>query len=235
MISARGLSKRFGYRWALKDVSLEVKSGEIAALLGPNGSGKTTLLRILATLMKPTAGTCRVGGFDLRNQGSIARTKLGFLAHNSMLYEDLSAEENLAFYARLYDIKNPGKQIDQLLELFALGTRRRESVRTFSRGMQQRISYARVLLHRPRVLLLDEPHSGLDAEAVAIVDGQLRSLARRGVTILFATHDLERAQYLTKKMFVLSNGLLVSSTRPRSQYFVSLNKRSAKAAKGAKR
>jgi heme exporter protein A len=234
MIAAGGISKRFGYRWALKDVSFEVKSGEIAALLGPNGSGKTTLLRILATLTKPNTGSCRLAGINVQKEGFEARAKLGYLAHSSMLYEDLSAEQNLAFYARLYRVRNPSRKIDRLLELFDLDTRRHEPARSFSRGMQQRISLARVLLHRPRVLLLDEPHSGLDAEAVSILDIQLRALVKQGTTILFATHDMERAQSLANKIFILSNGSLVASTTRNSRPLASLYKSAVTAARRGK-
>ena len=212
MISVRGLSKRFGYRWALKNVSLEVKRGEIVALLGPNGAGKSTLLRILATLSKPTAGECEIAGFSLPQHAIEARVRIGFLAHQPLLYEDLNTEQNLAFYARLYRLNRPASRIDELLELFDLDSRRNEPVRTFSRGMQQRLALARVFLHKPRVLLLDEPHSGLDRATAAIVDHELKRLAKKGTTVLFATHDHQRAQHLARKVSVLSDGELVAST-----------------------
>lgn len=211
MISVRGVSKRFGYRWALRNVSLEVKRGEIAALLGPNGAGKSTLLRILATLSRPTVGECEIAGFSLPEQAVEARTRIGFLAHQPLLYEDLSADQNLSFYARLYRLDRPLLRIDGLLELFDLDSRRNEPVRTFSRGMQQRLALARVLLHKPRVLLLDEPHSGLDQATAVIVDHELKTLAKKGTTVLFATHDHQRAQHLAHKISVLSDGELVSS------------------------
>lgn len=214
MISTRSLSKRFGYRWALKDVSLDVKAGEIAALLGPNGAGKSTLLRILATISKPTLGECQVAGFSLPRQAAEARTRVGFLAHQPLLYEDLSAEQNLQFFARLYHLKHPKDQVNQLLKMFDLDLRRTEPVGTFSRGMQQRLALARVLLHKPRVLLLDEPHTGLDRAAVGILDRLLRALARDGVTILFATHDIQRAESLSKKIYALKNGSLAGYSRP---------------------
>lgn len=216
MISTRGLSKRFGYRWALQNVNLDVKRGEIAALLGPNGAGKSTLLRILATLAKPTLGGCQVSGFQLPRQAEEARSQIGFLGHQPLVYEDLSAEQNLAFYARLYRIKNAEKRVDSLLTLFNLDSRRREPVRTFSRGMQQRLALARALLHKPRVLLLDEPHSGLDRAGVEILEKLLRNLASNGTTILFATHDLERAEKLARKVFVLASGELAAMSGGKS-------------------
>lgn len=212
MISTRGLSKRYGYRWALKDVTLDVKPGEIAALLGPNGAGKSTLLRILATLSKATLGDCQITNFRLPQQAPAARAHIGFLAHQPLLYEDLSAEQNLIFYARMYRIKHPARRVDELLKLFDLHLRRHESVRAFSRGMQQRLALARVLLHQSRVLLLDEPHSGLDHASVMLLDRVLRGLAKKGTTILFATHDLQRAQSLARKVFVLAGGELVADS-----------------------
>lgn len=216
MISTRGLGKRYGYRWALQDVTLNVRPGEITALLGPNGAGKSTLLRILATLSKPTIGDCQMANFQLPQQAAAARAHLGFLAHQPLFYEDLSAVQNLAFYAHLYRIKRPSERIAGLLKLFDLYLRRLEPVRTFSRGMQQRLALARVLLHKPRVLLLDEPHSGLDLAGVVILDEVLRSLAKKRTTILFATHELERAQSLARKVIVLANGKLVATSTGKS-------------------
>ncbi len=216
MIAVRGLSKRFGYRWALKDIDLEIKGGQIAALLGTNGAGKTTLLRILATLAKPTLGEWRVAGFDLPKQATEVRSRIGFLAHQPLVYEDLSAEQNLAFIARLYQIRRPAVRINELLKTFDLHLRRNEPVRNYSRGMLQRLALARVLLHKPKVLLLDEPHSGLDSRSVRVLDQLLRRIAKKGGTIFFATHDVERAQKLASKVFVLANGKLVSTQTKRA-------------------
>lgn len=211
MISAVGLSKRFGPRLALHLVDLEVPRGEVVALLGPNGAGKSTLLRILATLTKPTFGEARVAGYRLQDQGAQARARLGFVGHQPLLYEDLSAQENLAFYARLHGLKQPGRRIQELLKLFDLGDRSTEPVRSFSRGMQQRLALARALLHTPRLLLLDEPYSGLDRQTGAALDATLRRLARGGVTILLATHDLARAQRVATRVEVLAGGRVVAS------------------------
>lgn len=230
MISARGLSKRFGYRWVLKDAGLEVKGGEIVALLGPNGAGKTTLLRILATLSKPSFGELQVAGFRLPQQTIAARAQLGFLAHQPLLYEDLSAEQNLAFYARLYQIDRPAVRIDELLETFDLHLRRHEPVRTFSRGMQQRLALARVFLHKPSVLLLDEPYSGLDYAAVETLDWLLRDLAKKGTTILFATHDIQRAQALARKIYVLVGGQMATVPGRRGSSLAILYSRALRAA-----
>lgn len=209
MISASGISKRFGYRMALQLVDLEVGKGEIVALLGPNGAGKSTLLRILATLTKPTFGEASIAGFRIANQSAAARANLGFVAHQPFIYEDLNAFANLAFYARLYALKSPGRRIRELLKQFNLAERD-EPVRTFSRGMQQRLALARALLHKPRVLLLDEPHSGLDRDGLDLLDETLRSQARKGTAILMATHDLARAQRLARRVEVLAGGKLLA-------------------------
>jgi heme exporter protein A len=208
MISASGISKRFGYRMALHLVDLEVGKGEIVALLGPNGAGKSTLLRILATLTKPTFGEASVAGYRLSDQGAAARAHIGFVAHQPFVYDDLSAQANLAFYARLYGLKQPARRIQELLKQFDLAERD-EPVRAFSRGMQQRLALARALLHKPRVLLLDEPHSGLDREGLELLDDTLRSLASKGTAILMATHDIARAQRLARRVEVLAGGKLL--------------------------
>jgi heme exporter protein A len=208
MISASGISKRFGFRMALQLVDLEVGKGEIVALLGPNGAGKSTLLRILATLTKPSYGEATVAGYRLADQSVAARANIGFVAHQPFIYDDLDASANLTFYARLYGLKQPDRRVREMLKQFDLAERD-EPVRTFSRGMQQRLALARALLHKPRVLLLDEPHSGLDRDGLDLLDDTLRSLARKGTAILMATHDIGRAQRLARRVEVLSGGKLV--------------------------
>ncbi|MGH2583082.1 MAG: heme ABC exporter ATP-binding protein CcmA [Anaerolineales bacterium] len=214
MIRARQVSKRFGYQFVLQGVDLEVPKGEIVALLGPNGAGKTTFLRILATLVKPTSGQILVAGFDLSGEAHFARAKLGYQAHQHLLYGDLSAQQNLALFARLHGLPKPARRISQLLDLFDLVRRRTDPVRVFSRGMQQRLSLARVLLHEPKVLLLDEPHNSLDKDATILIDGILRDLAKRGCSLLFATHDSQRALSLADRIEIIAGGQLTSvSTR----------------------
>jgi heme exporter protein A len=211
VILAKGLSKRLGYRMVLESIDLEVNAGELVALLGPNGAGKSTLLRILGSLSRPTLGGVEVAGFRFPQQAAAGRARIGFLGHKPMLYEDLSASQNLAFFANLYRIKRPVSRVRELLKLFDLDLRQNEPVRTFSRGMQQRLALARAILHRPKVLLLDEPHSGLDREAITILERQLRSLAKKGTAILLATHDLQHAQRLAERVEVLAAGHLIAS------------------------
>jgi len=216
LVEARDLSKSFGPRAALSAVNLRVAAGELVALLGPNGAGKTTLLRILATLSRPTSGTVRIGGVDLAKAGSEARRQIGFLSHRTLLYDDLTAEQNLAFYARMYDLPDAAGRIGELLDRVGLAERRRDLVRTFSRGMQQRLALARTLLHRPPLLLLDEPYSGLDPLVTQVLTGLLAELAGQGATILLTTHDLDRGLALARRLVVLSQGRVVYDA-PQSQ------------------
>lgn len=215
MISASGVSKRFGPRLALQNIDVQVKAGQLVALVGPNGAGKSTLLRILATLAKPSAGRVELAGFRLPAQAVEARAILGFLGHQPILYPELSAEQNLLFAARLRQVKNPTRRVIELLKSFDLDLRRHEPVRSFSRGMQQRVALAGALLARPKVLLLDEPHSGLDADSVAILDEQLRRLLKWGTAILMATHDLRRAKGLASRVDILAGGRLTASLTPK--------------------
>lgn len=211
MITVRNLSKRYGYRLALQGVSLRVRPGEVVALLGPNGAGKSTLLRILATLARPTAGRVELGGFRLPAEASGARAALGFLGHQPLLYGELSAQQNLEFFARLYGLPHPAARIAELLEHLGLEHRPSEPVRGFSRGMQQRLALARALLHQPRILLLDEPHSALDRQMAAVLDAILRAAAKDGAAVLVASHDLNRVQGLAQRVEILDKGRLVAS------------------------
>jgi len=163
MIVVKKLVKRFGPITVLRELDLEISSGEFVALLGPNGAGKTTLLRILATLSKPNSGLVKVASYKLPEQAIYVRAQLGVVSHQPLLYGDLTAEENLNFYSRLYNIASARRE--QVLELVGLASRKNDLVRTFSRGMQQRLAIGRAILHSPRILLLDEPHTGLDQEA----------------------------------------------------------------------
>lgn len=213
MISVTGLSKRYGYRLVLRDLNLRVDRGEIVALLGPNGAGKSTLLRILATLSRPAFGEVQIAGFSLPTDGVLARVHIGYLGHQPLLYEDLTAEQNLNFFASLYRTPRARKRVDELLDMVGLESRRKEQVRTFSRGMQQRLGIARAVLHKPKILLLDEPHSGLDKSGASILDNLLRETTKRGNAVVLATHDQNRALSLAKRVEILAGGSLVSLGR----------------------
>jgi heme exporter protein A len=213
MIETRSLTKAFGLHTVLRGVDLEVMPGEFAALMGPNGAGKTTLLRILATLARPTLGQARVAGFPLPSGAGRVRRRLGVVSHHPLLYGDLTAEENLLFYARLYGLRHPARRIAEVLEQVGLAARRRDLVRTFSRGMQQRLAIGRAVLHGPEVMLFDEPYTGLDQDACAMLDGVLRDVAAAGRTVLMTTHDLARGLALADRVLILTRGKIAFSAR----------------------
>lgn len=193
---------------ALRSVDLRLDEGEFLTLFGPNGAGKTTLIRILATLARPTSGRVLIGGLDLREWTAQVRRLIGVVSHQTFLYRDLTAEENLLLYARLYDVPDPRQRVQEALERVALGHRAADPVRTLSRGMQQRVSIARAVLHDPMILLLDEPYNGLDQHAAASLTGILQELALRGRTVLMTTHDLEQGLQLCSRVGILSGGRL---------------------------
>lgn len=211
MIDVRALIKTFGIKPVLRGLDLHVEAGEFVALLGPNGAGKTTLLRILASLARPTLGDVRLAGFRLPGEAAAVRRILGVVSHQPLLYGDLTAEENLRFYARLYAIPRPGARISEVLELVGLDRRRRDRVREYSRGMQQRLAIGRAVLHDPQVLLFDEPHTGLDQDASAMLDSILRLVASEGRTVVMTSHDLLRASDLATRIDILSKGVIARS------------------------
>ncbi|MBI3362788.1 MAG: heme ABC exporter ATP-binding protein CcmA [Chloroflexi bacterium] len=216
MIETHSLVKTFGLLRVLRGVELDIAEGEFVALLGPNGAGKTTLLRILATLSRPTLGRVRLAGHDLPARADAIRRRLGVVSHHPLLYGDLTAEENLRFYARMYGLTNAERRIAAVLEQVGLAKRRRDLVRTFSRGMQQRLAIARAILHEPEVMLFDEPHTGLDQDAAAMLDGVLRDVAATGRTVLMTTHDLRRALALAGRIAILSRGV-IAFDKPKAQ------------------
>jgi heme exporter protein A len=183
-IELADVSRAYGERVALANVTLALEEGETLAVFGANGAGKTTLLRILATLLRPHHGTARVLGHDVRKEGWAVRGKLGFLGHEPLLYRDLTARENLRFHARLHDV--PLSRIDDLLDAVGMRARADDPVHTFSRGMVQRTAVCRALLHDPELLLLDEPLAGLDPGAVGLVAPLLS-----GRTRVVITHDVD--------------------------------------------
>jgi heme exporter protein A len=213
MIETRALTKHFGRQPVLRGLDLSVAPGEFVALMGPNGAGKTTLLRILASLARPTFGAVRVAGLSLPAQAAEVRRRLGVIAHLPLLYGDLTAEENLRFYARLYDLADAEARLTTLLERVGLAARRRDLVRTFSRGMQQRLAIARGLLHDPEVLLLDEPYTGLDPLGAALLDEVVRERSAQGCTLLMITHDVEHGFALAQRSVILARGQIAAAAR----------------------
>ncbi len=208
LIEIRGLVKTYDLLPALRKIDLNITRGEFVALMGPNGGGKSTLLRLLCGLSKPTAGTITVGGWTMPKEAAAVRAQIGVVSHKPLLYENLTARENLRFTAAMYNLPRADaeQRIRLLLERVRLHRRADDLVRYFSRGMQQRISIARALLHNPDVLLLDEPHTGLDQDACAVLDALLREAHAEGRTLVMATHDLPRAAGLASRAVILSRG-----------------------------
>jgi len=208
-VEAKHLSKVFGTRKAVDDVSFELPEGSFLSIFGPNGAGKTTLLRVLSTLARPTSGEAFVAGVDVREEPDEAREHIGFISHQSMLYPDLTAEENLLLYAKLYGVEDPEARVAELLDAVGLAHRKLDLVRTFSRGMTQRVSIARALVHDPDVVFLDEPYSGLDPHAVEIFDELIESV-RGDRTFVMVSHDLAKGFAMCTHALVLARGRVVS-------------------------
>ena len=217
LVVARGLIRRFGATTALDGVDFTVHRGEPVALFGVNGAGKTTLLRLLSGGLKPTAGTLSIEGLDPRRAPAAARGRIGLLSHHTLLYDDLSAMENLVFFAQLHGLPSPGARAAALLEEVGLSDRADEPVRGFSRGMQQRVALARALLHGPSLLLLDEPSSGLDARASARLREALRDAGRNGATWIMATHDVEEGLDLCPRWLAMRRGRVIDGGASRGQ------------------
>jgi heme exporter protein A len=213
MITVKKLIKRFGPKIVLHSLDFEVEPGEFVALLGPNGAGKTTFLRILASLSRPLAGTVRIAGYQLPGQAEAVRRRLGVVSHQPLLYGDLTAEENLRFYGRMYAVPYLEKRINEVLIVVGLEARRRDLVRTYSRGMQQRLAIGRAVLHDPEVMLFDEPHTGLDQEACTMLDTILQEVGARGRTVVMTSHDLMRVSNLASRFDVLSRGKITASVK----------------------
>ncbi len=212
VVTARGLSRRYGRFWALRDVDLELHPGEAVALLGANGAGKSTLLGLLATLSRPSDGTLRMMGHDPRRDASAVRRQLGYVAHHTLLDDALSARENLEYYCGLFGVADGQDRIHTLLAQVGLADRADDRVEGFSRGMRQRLSLARALLHDPALLVLDEPFTGLDAPGCRDLADRLRQEKGRGKALILATHQLERVLPWCDRVLLLHLGCKVEET-----------------------
>ncbi len=210
IIEAEKLVKAYGLLPVLRGLTLDVPRGQFLALLGANGSGKSTLIRLLTGLARPTAGTLRIGGWTLPEESAAVRGQIGLVSHRLLLYENLTAEENLRFFGRLYNLS--GKALDErvsaVLQQVGLYKRRRDLARNYSRGMSQRLSIARALLHDPDILLLDEPHTGLDAVSSQTLDTLLRDARTQGRTIVMATHQFDKTVELADRAVVIARGVI---------------------------
>jgi ABC-type multidrug transport system ATPase subunit len=210
-LSIRELSRNFGRRRALTRVSLDCRSGEIVGLLGPNGAGKSTLLAILSTLAAPSSGEVLYGGRTAKQIGAPVRSRIGVLSHDLHLYSELTAIENLVFFGRLYGVPNPETVAAEALRRARLDDRGGDLVSGFSRGMRQRLAMERALLHNPRLLLLDEPFTGLDDASTMALIGRLRALRAAGCIMLVATHDLDVGEAVLDRAVILHDGRLIAS------------------------
>ena len=221
MISTTNLSKAFGDNQAVDRLSLSIPAGEVFGLLGPNGAGKTTTIRMLAALIAPTGGTASVAGLELGKDDQAIRKQVGILTESPGLYDRLSAERNLGFFAALYEVEDIPGQVERYLRMLGLWDRRHEEVGTFSKGMRQKLAIARALLHEPQVLFLDEPTSGLDPEASRVIRSFIGELRHEGRTLVICTHNLDEADRLCDRVAVFKSRLIAldSPTNLRRQLF----------------
>ena len=208
-IQAEGLKKSFGNFDALCGVDLHVKRGEFMTLFGPNGAGKTTLIKLLATLTSPTSGTLSVYGYDVRKDVNNIRSVIGVISHDPYLYDNLSAFENIKFFGTLYGLDDVDNRARSVIKQVGLERRMNDLVRTFSRGMKQRLTVARAIVHEPKILLLDEPYTGLDQHGAQIFGEMLSDLKSQRRTILMTTHNIEEGLDLSDRIGILAKGKIV--------------------------
>jgi len=213
-LESEDIRKTFGHFTALGGLSLTIQPGEFTTLFGRNGAGKTTFLKIAATLVRPTHGRLRIHGIDVRDEPEMARRHIGFLSHNTYLYRDLTATENLKFFCRLYGVSDSDSRIEALLDRVGLRRRAHEPIRVFSRGLNQRLGIARAFLHDPSLILLDEPYTGLDANAVDILNEMLDGVVRAGKTVILTTHDIEHGLRTATRAVIIDRGKVVFDGDP---------------------
>jgi heme ABC exporter ATP-binding subunit CcmA len=205
-IYTHGLTKHYGNRPVLSDIDLELPWGEVLSLFGPNGAGKTTLVRLLAGLARPTDGSIRIAGLNPEPRGIDVRRLLGVVTHQTFLYDELTARENLRFYARMYGLDNADERIEEVSATLGSTSYLDARVRTLSNGMQKRVSLARAVLHRPRLLIFDEPEAGLDQEALELLQALLEAHRAEGGSAVVTTHNVERGLSIADRVIILANG-----------------------------
>jgi ABC-2 type transport system ATP-binding protein len=210
MIKLINLTKKYGKLTAVNGINLEVRSGEVFGFLGPNGAGKTTTIKMMAGLLQPTGGSAQIGGFDVQKEPLKAKFITGFIPDRPFLYEKLTATEFMHFMASLYEMKDPGKRIAELLELFGLPEWKDELIENFSHGMKQRLVMASALLHDPKVLVVDEPMVGLDPRGARLVKDIFRDLASRDVTVFMSTHTLEIVEAMCTRVAIINKGEIIA-------------------------
>ncbi|NLH99983.1 MAG: ABC transporter ATP-binding protein [Chthonomonadales bacterium] len=213
MIVCQGLTKDFGPLRAVDSLDLSIRQGELYGFLGPNGAGKTTTIKMMTGLLRPTAGTALIGGYDILRQPLEAKRLIGYIPDNPFLYEKLTGREFLSFMADLYSVPLAGRarRIDDLLQLFELGDKRDELIQGFSRGMRQKMALAGALIHRPSVVFLDEPTVGLDPRSARLMKDVLRRLCDDGAAVFVSTHILDVAERMCDRFGIINKGRLVAS------------------------
>jgi heme exporter protein A len=210
-LTVNDVSRHFGRRKALSRISFQTRRGSILGLLGPNGAGKSTMIAVLATLLRPSSGAIRYGSHFAQSAGSALRARIGILGHDLFLYPELTARENLAFFAGLYGAADAPAAADRALERAGLAHRANDPVSSFSRGMRQRVALERALIHGPRLVLLDEPFTGLDDASTAALVARLRGLRDEGTIVILATHDLDLAEGLLDTALFLRDGRMLDT------------------------
>ena len=208
-VKVEGLTKSFSNHLALRGIDLEVRRGESVVIFGPNGAGKTTLIKVLATIMNPSSGRILVDGLSLKNNAEEIRRRIGVITHQTFLYSNLTAYENLEFYSRMYDVPRAKERIHEVVAMVEMTSRLHDRVGTLSRGMQQRLSIARSLLHKPAIMLLDEPETGLDQQAISMLWETLQTEGEGERTIFLTTHNLERGLEVGERLLILDKGKIV--------------------------
>lgn len=206
MIEIEKLTKQADNKLILRGVDLSIKQGETVAILGPNGAGKSTLLKVLATLIKPTSGLVKINGLNLKKDHIEVKKLFGYLPHSSLLYDHYTPLENLLFFGELYGVKDVENRARQLVKEVGLSFFINEPVKNFSRGMIQRIAIARAIIHEPKIMLLDEPHTGLDQGAITILNNVVLSMKEKGCTTLMVTHDFKQAAEICDRIIIVKNG-----------------------------
>ncbi|MDA8235248.1 MAG: heme ABC exporter ATP-binding protein CcmA [Clostridia bacterium] len=208
MLTAQNITKTIGTKTILHNIDLHIKEGEFITVFGPNGAGKSTLLKILSLLMKPSTGTLTINGSSANQESSKTRSQIGVISHQSFLYDNLTAYENLEFYGRMYQVDNLRDRIYDVLKEVGLEYSLNDPVRNFSRGMLQRLAIARATLHQPAILFLDEPYTGLDQQAIDILNSVLRNLNIKDRTVFMITHNFEQGLDLSDRVLIIKKGRL---------------------------
>jgi heme exporter protein A len=217
MIEIKKLTKQADNKLILRGIDLSITQGETVAILGPNGAGKSTLLKVLATLIKPTSGLVKINGLDLKKDHIEVKKLFGYLPHSSLLYDHYTPLENLVFFGDLYGVKDVENRARNLVNEVGLSFFINEPVKNFSRGMIQRIAIARAIIHEPKIMLLDEPHTGLDQGAITILNNVVLSMKEKGCTTLMVTHDFKQAAAICDRIIIVKNGKIADDFKINNQ------------------